>query len=353
MRYLDDVRWNADGLVPSVAQSAGTGRVLTLAWMNRAALSATIASGYAHYWSRSRRKLWKKGETSGHVQAVREVRLDCDGDAILLIVDQEGGIACHTGHERCFFNRLEEGEWRDAEPIVKDPALIYGRAQPAIQPRAAAFEGDTALAAIAATIEARKGADPGASYVASLLARGEDAILKKIGEEATETVLAAKGGDPVRITHEVADLWFHCLVMLSRHGLSPEHVLAELARRHGTSGIDEKAARPPPACPRHGAASRHDRWRSRRTPGKRRRTWQTRSSRGPTRATPSPRSSCSSVCTTSSTGSQGASFTVTGPRCQWRRRRCSTRRTSGCPGATSYSPTRPASWAMPRARCGG
>lgn len=243
MPYLDDVRWNADGLVPSVAQSADTGRVLTLAWMNRAALSATVASGYAHYWSRSRRKLWKKGETSGHVQAVREVRLDCDGDALLLVVDQEGGIACHTGHERCFFNRLEEGEWRDAEPIVKDPALIYGRAQPAAQPRAAALEGDAALAAIAATIEARKGADPGASYVASLLARGDDAILKKIGEEATETLLAAKGADASALVHEVADLWFHCLVLLASRNLAPADVVAELNRRHGTSGLDEKRSR--------------------------------------------------------------------------------------------------------------
>src|SRR5687768_3722389 len=243
MPYLDNVRWNADGLVPSVAQSAATGRVLTLAWMNRAALSATVASGYAHYWSRSRRKLWKKGETSGHVQAVREVRLDCDGDAILLVVDQEGGIACHTGHERCFFNRLEEGEWRDAEPVVKDPAFIYGRAQPAAQPRAATVEADAALSAIAATIEARKGADPGASYVASLLARGDDAILKKIGEEATETLLAAKGADESALVHEVADLWFHCLVLLASRNLAPADVVAELQRRHGTSGLDEKRSR--------------------------------------------------------------------------------------------------------------
>src|SRR5688500_15584624 len=105
MSYLDTIRWNADGLVPAVAQDADSGRVLTLAWMNRAALSATVASGYAHYWSRSRQKLWKKGESSGYVQAVREVRLDCDSDAVLLVVDQAGGIACHTGRARCFFRR--------------------------------------------------------------------------------------------------------------------------------------------------------------------------------------------------------------------------------------------------------
>ena len=126
MSFLDHVRWNADGLVPAVAQEATTGRVLTLAWMNRAALAATVSSGDAHYWSRSRHKLWKKGESSGHVQAVREVRLDCDRDAILLIVEQAGGIACHTGRERCFFRRLEDGEWRDVEPVLRDPKEIYG-----------------------------------------------------------------------------------------------------------------------------------------------------------------------------------------------------------------------------------
>jgi phosphoribosyl-AMP cyclohydrolase / phosphoribosyl-ATP pyrophosphohydrolase len=247
MSYLDSVRWNADGLVPAVAQAADGGRVLTLAWMNRAALSATVASGYAHYWSRSRRKLWKKGESSGHVQAVREVRLDCDCDAVLLIVDQAGGIACHTGHERCFFKRLEESEWKDVEPVLKDPKAIYGFQQSAVgsQPSAtaAAELRHDVLAVLARTIESRKGSDPKRSYVASLLAAGDDTILKKIGEEATEAVLAAKGGDPAHITHEVADLWFHCLVMLARHGLSPDDVLAELQRRHGTSGIDEKAAR--------------------------------------------------------------------------------------------------------------
>ena len=243
MSYLDDVRWNTDGLVPAIAQAYDSGRVLTLAWMNRTALSATVASGHAHYWSRSRQRLWKKGETSGHVQSVREIRLDCDGDAVLLLVDQEGGIACHTGHERCFFKLLENGTWRDVEPVVKDPDVIYGREAHARPAGAPPRESDSALGAIAATIEARKGADPGASYVASLLARGDDAILKKIGEEATETVLAAKSGDAAAIVHEIADLWFHCLVLLSSRNLGPADVVAELDRRHGMSGIDEKKSR--------------------------------------------------------------------------------------------------------------
>ena len=126
MSYLDAVRWNADGLVPAIAQEWTSGRVLTLAWMNREALAATVDTGYAHYWSRSRRKLWKKGESSGHLQSVREIRLDCDDDAILLRVEQGGGIACHTGREHCFFKRLREGRWQDIDPVLKDPQAIYG-----------------------------------------------------------------------------------------------------------------------------------------------------------------------------------------------------------------------------------
>ncbi|HET9338255.1 MAG TPA: phosphoribosyl-AMP cyclohydrolase [Casimicrobiaceae bacterium] len=128
MSFLDTPRWNADGLVPAVAQDATSGRVLTLAWMNRESLEKTAATGEAHYWSRSRRKLWRKGETSGHVQRVREIRLDCDDDAILLLVEQVGGIACHTGRERCFHQRLEDGQWRDVEPVLRDPKAIYGGA---------------------------------------------------------------------------------------------------------------------------------------------------------------------------------------------------------------------------------
>jgi len=125
--WLDEVRWNADGLVPAIAQEAATGDVLTQAWMNREALERTATSGEAHYWSRSRGRLWRKGEQSGHVQRVREIRLDCDNDAILLVVEQSGGIACHTGRHRCFHQRLEDGAWRIVEPVLEDPASVYGR----------------------------------------------------------------------------------------------------------------------------------------------------------------------------------------------------------------------------------
>lgn len=123
--WLDDIKWNADGLVPTVAQEAGSGRVLMVAWMNRDALAETAASGRAVYWSRSRNKLWRKGEESGHVQTVREIRLDCDADVVLLTVEQAGGIACHTGRHSCFFRRLDKDQWVTMDPVLQDPARIY------------------------------------------------------------------------------------------------------------------------------------------------------------------------------------------------------------------------------------
>jgi len=125
MSWLDEVPWNGDGLVAVVAQEEKTNRVLTVAWMNREALQETAETKQAVYWSRSRKKLWRKGEESGHVQNVREVRIDCDSDAILLKVEQVGGIACHTGRESCFFRKLEGGEWVTMDPVLKDPKLIY------------------------------------------------------------------------------------------------------------------------------------------------------------------------------------------------------------------------------------
>jgi phosphoribosyl-AMP cyclohydrolase len=125
LNFLDEVPWNADGLVAVVAQDAASGRVLTVAWMNRDALKETAETKRAVYWSRSRKRLWRKGEESGHVQKVLEVRIDCDADAILLKVEQVGGIACHTGRESCFFRKLENGRWVTIDPVLKDPSLIY------------------------------------------------------------------------------------------------------------------------------------------------------------------------------------------------------------------------------------
>ena len=125
--WLEELSWDEQGLVPAIAQDGASGRVLTLAWMNRDALAETAKTGRAVYWSRSRGKLWRKGEESGHVQKVLELRMDCDADAVLLTVEQVGGIACHTGRERCFFRKLEDGRWVTTDPVKKDPSLIYGK----------------------------------------------------------------------------------------------------------------------------------------------------------------------------------------------------------------------------------
>lgn len=123
--FLDDITWNEDGLLPAVAQDTATGRILMVAWMNRESLSLTAQEQRAVYWSRSRRKLWRKGEESGHVQKVKEIRLDCDGDVIVLQVEQLGGIACHTGRESCFYRVLKDGQWHTVDPVLKDPGEIY------------------------------------------------------------------------------------------------------------------------------------------------------------------------------------------------------------------------------------
>ncbi len=125
--WLDRIKWNAEGLVPVIAREAGSGEVLMLAWMNREALAETRRSGRAVYWSRSRGRLWRKGEASGHEQRVQEIRLDCDGDTLLLTVEQRGGIACHTGRHHCFYRRLEGDQWVEVEPVLKSPDEIYGK----------------------------------------------------------------------------------------------------------------------------------------------------------------------------------------------------------------------------------
>ena len=125
--WLDEIHWNEDGLVPAIAQDHKTGRVLMMAWMNREALALTATEQRAIYWSRSRGKLWRKGEESGHVQKVRSIRTDCDGDVLLLAVEQVGGIACHTGRESCFFLELDGERWVPADPVLKDPREIYAK----------------------------------------------------------------------------------------------------------------------------------------------------------------------------------------------------------------------------------
>ena len=219
---LAAVRWNADGLVPAIAQDARSGRVLMLAWMNANALLATLRDGLGTYWSRSRQALWRKGETSGHIQHLVDLRLDCDGDTLLLRVIQEGP-ACHTGEQTCFFlGHPDEQGWQHQAP---PPGSI--------------------LDSLQATLHSRRTADPGQSYVAQLLRGGQDRILKKVGEEATEFVIACKNHESTHIVAEAADLVFHLMVALEERGLHMDDVLGELARREGMSGLEEKAARRP------------------------------------------------------------------------------------------------------------
>lgn len=125
LKWLDDIQWTEDGLVPVIAQQHDSGRVVMFAWMNRESLTLTVQEGYATYWSRSRQRLWRKGEESGHRQKVIDMQLDCDADVILIKIAQEGGIACHTGRESCFYRSLKNGEWQTTEPVLKDPKSIY------------------------------------------------------------------------------------------------------------------------------------------------------------------------------------------------------------------------------------
>jgi len=221
-RLAEQVKWDERGLVPAVVQDAGDGRVLMLAYMDLESLAKTLETGFTHFHSRSRGVLWKKGESSGHVQRVREIRLDCDGDTLLVKVDQTGP-ACHTDAPTCFFRRAEDGT------LVRDEeaGTLYGE-----------------LATLFATIQERRATgDAEASYTARLFAKGRDHILKKVAEEAGEVLLAAKGGDPAAVTREAADLLFHLLVALAEAGVDPADVAAELRARRGVSGLAEKASR--------------------------------------------------------------------------------------------------------------
>jgi len=237
------VKWDAQGLVPVIAQEAASGDVLMFAWMNREALQKTAELGRAVYFSRSRGKLWFKGEESGHVQTVHDIRLDCDNDVVLLKVTQLGhepGIACHTG--RHLLLSAAGRRWLEGRRARLERPGIH------LQVNAMSLTDD--LDRLAAVIESRKpanGGDPQTSYVARLLHKGPDAFLKKIGEEATEAVMAAKdadhGGDTQKLVNEVADLWFHSMIALAHHGRGPADVVAELVRREGLSGLEEKALR--------------------------------------------------------------------------------------------------------------
>lgn len=216
---MSDLRFDERGLIPAVAQDADNGEVLMVAAMTREALERTVVTGLAHYYSRSRGRLWQKGEESGHVQRVHEILYDCDADVLLLKVSQEVA-ACHTGHRSCFYRRLLPSPGEVGTPPVFDPARVYGGTA-------------RILDRLFATIQDRRARQPEGSYVASLFQAGQDRILKKVAEETAETLLASKGGKREEILYEVADLWFHTLVLLAHHGLGPGEVAGELERRFG------------------------------------------------------------------------------------------------------------------------
>ncbi len=265
--WLSTVQFDEHGLIPAIAQDHATGRVLMVAWMNRAALEQTAKTRKAVYWSRSRQKLWHKGEESGNVQQVHNIRLDCDADIILLNVTQQGGVACHTGRESCFYQELNTDlTWQTVEPVLVEPDTLYSAATLAAnaskhlnhdKEQDHAQHAAQAMVSIAATpvdvlqqlgdiIQARKQAAPDSSYVASLYDKGLNKILEKIGEEATETILAAKDAQPDNtgdLVYEAADVWFHMLVMLGYFNVPPQAILDELGRRFNLSGLVEKAAR--------------------------------------------------------------------------------------------------------------
>ena len=199
----ETLTYDERGLIPAIVQEAETGEVLMVAWMDRAAVTRTLETGFTHFWSRSRQAPWRKGETSGHSQHVQGVYADCDADTLLVQVHQDG-VACHTGSRSCFFTALQG-------------------------PGAAA----NMLDRIERIVAERKASPPPGSYVAGLLAKGEAAVCRKIGEEAVEVITAALGGEgDRRVVEEMADLWFHTLVLLGERSIPLRDVLEELARRH-------------------------------------------------------------------------------------------------------------------------
>lgn len=220
LKVPENLRFDVNGLIPAIAQDAEGGQVLMLAYMNAEALARTLETGLAHYYSRSRGRLWRKGEESGHVQRVRAILYDCDEDALLLKVDQQVA-ACHTGHRSCFYRALPGAPAGDAEASERrfDPTTVYA--------------GLGILLEVYGVIQDRRSRRPEGSYVASLFARGTDQILKKIAEESAEVLLAAKSGDREQLVYEMADLWFHSLVVLAGHEIRPEEVAHELAHRFG------------------------------------------------------------------------------------------------------------------------
>ncbi|MEA3353863.1 MAG: bifunctional phosphoribosyl-AMP cyclohydrolase/phosphoribosyl-ATP diphosphatase HisIE [Campylobacterota bacterium] len=225
MNIIDKIDFEKqDGIIPVITQDNTTNEVLMLAYMNKEALKLTLKSNYAHYFSRSKQRLWKKGESSGHTQEVVSIKVDCDNDTILLKVNQKG-VACHTGRKSCFFTDVSTGEVKNN--IEVDTTAAYG-----------------VIDTLYHTIQERKNDDSSKSYTAKLLQGKQNSMLKKIVEEAGEFTFAVKDNDTQEIIYEGADLMYHCLVALASKNISPDRIKQEIARRFGLSGIEEKNSRP-------------------------------------------------------------------------------------------------------------
>ena len=224
MNQIESIDWEKiDGLIPVVTQEATTNEVLMLAFMDREALTLTLESNIAHYFSRSKQRIWKKGESSGHIQEVVDIMIDCDNDTILLKVNQTG-VACHTGRKSCFFTSMKTNE--EVLPVEVDTTSAYG-----------------VIDTLYHTIQEKKNDDPKKSYTAKLLQGEENSMLKKIVEESGEFTFAIKDNDSEEIIYEAADITYHVLVALASKNISPHRVKQELARRFGMSGIEEKNSR--------------------------------------------------------------------------------------------------------------
>ena len=224
MTNSDLINWGkVEGLVPVITQDSSTNEVLMMAYMDKEALDLTLKTKQAHYFSRTKQRIWKKGESSGHLQNIKDIMIDCDNDTLLLKVEQVG-VACHTGRKSCFFTNLETKETTSEVEI--DTRTSYG-----------------VVDTLYHVIESRKNDDPSKSYTSKLLNGKENSMLKKIVEEAGEFTFAVKDNDKEEMVYEAADLMYHCLVALASKDINPDQIKQELARRFGLSGIEEKNSR--------------------------------------------------------------------------------------------------------------
>ena len=220
---IDKIDWQKISLLPVIVQDVQSNEVLMMAYMDKEALELSLKTRVAHYFSRSKQRIWKKGESSGHTQEIDSFYIDCDNDTLLIKVTQHG-VACHTGRRSCFFTELESGEIQSDVEVSSE--ALYG-----------------VIDTLYHTIQERKNADPDSSWTAKLLSKGENTILKKVVEEAGEFSFAYKDNDEAEMIYEAADLTYHMLVALAAKNISPDRVKQELARRFNMSGIAEKNSR--------------------------------------------------------------------------------------------------------------